>query len=79
MPVAAGVEAGETMATLIALLDVPTEGRSTAGADVAKSLPLLGRDGVSPTLEKLFLMLANDIGYFEPMVGHLLRPSPSGR
>jgi hypothetical protein len=67
------------MATLIALFDVSTEGRSTAGADVAKSLVLLGRDGVSPALEKLFLMLVNDIGHFEPMLGHLLRPSPSGR
>jgi hypothetical protein len=67
------------MTTLIALFDVSPEGRSTAEADVAKSLALLGRDGVSPLLEKLFLMLADDIGYFEPMLGHLLRPSPSGR
>ena len=61
------------------LFDVAAEGRGTAGADVAKSFALLGRDGVSPPLEKLFLMLADDIGYFEPMVGHLLRPSPSER
>jgi hypothetical protein len=64
---------------MIALFDVSTQGRSTAGADVVKSLALLGRDGASPALEKLFLMLANHIGYFEPMLGHLLRPSPSGR
>jgi hypothetical protein len=34
---------------------------------------------VSPLRQKLLLMFADDIGYFEPMFDHLRRPSPSGR
>jgi hypothetical protein len=67
------------MAAPIALFEVTAERRSAARTDVAKRLMLLWRDRVSPLRQKLLLMLANDIGYFEPMFGHLRRPSRSGR
>jgi len=67
------------MAAPITLFEVTAERRGAARADVTKSFMLLWRDRVSPLRQKLLLMLANDIGYFEPMFGHLRRPSPSGR
>ena len=67
------------MTALVALFEMTAEDRGAARADVAKSFMLLWRDRVPPLRQKLLLMLANDIGYFEPMVGHLRRPSPSGR
>lgn len=63
------------MATLIALFEVAAERRGAAGADVAKSFMLLRGNGVSSLRQKLPLMLSDDIGYFEPMFGHLRRPS----
>jgi hypothetical protein len=67
------------MTALIALFEMTAESRGTARADVAKSFMLLRRNRVSPLRQKLSLMLANDIGYFEPMFAHLRRPSRSGR
>lgn len=79
MSIPARVVGDYGMAALIALFEVTAEGRRAARADVAKSFMLLWRDRVSPLRQKLLLMLANDIGYFEPMFGHLRRPSRSGR
>jgi len=62
---------------LITLFDMPAQGGGTAGGDVSESFSLLWGDGVSPSLEKGFPILAEDIGHFEPMFSHLLLPSPS--
>jgi hypothetical protein len=62
---------------IITLFDMPAQGGSTAGADVAESFPLLRRQGVPPSFEKSPLLLTKDIGHFEPMFSHLLLPSPS--
>ncbi len=59
------------MATPITLFEVSAEGRGAARADVAKSFMLLWRDRVPPLRQELLLMFADDIGYFEPMFGHL--------
>src|SRR5258708_32853442 len=79
MPIAARVVGDHGMTALVTLFEMTAESRGPAGADVAKSFPLLRRDRVRPLCQKLPLMLANDIGYFEPMFAHLRRPSRSGR
>ena len=79
MSIPARVVCNHGMTALVALFEMAAEGRGAARADVAKSFMLLWRDRVPPLRQKLLLMLANDIGYFEPMFGHLRRPSPSGR
>jgi hypothetical protein len=38
----------------------------------------LRRERMSPLLQELLSMLAEDIGYIEPMFSHRLLPSPSG-
>ena len=79
MSISARVVGDHGMTALVALFEMTAEGRGAARADVAKSFMLLRRDGVPPLRQKLLLMLANDIGYFEPMFAHLRRPSRSGR
>ena len=79
MSIPARVVGDYGMAALIALFEVAAERRSAARTDVAKHLMLLRGDRVSPLRQKLLLMFADDIGYFEPMFDHLRRPSPSGR
>jgi hypothetical protein len=65
------------MGAAIALLDVAAESGGAASADVSQSFPLMGRHGVAPAAQELLLVLAKDIGHFEPMLCHLLLPSPS--
>ena len=74
--IAAGVISDRLVRAMIALFDMPAQGSSTAGADVAESFSLLWGDGVSPAFEKSFSVLTEDIGHFEPMFPHLLLPSP---
>src|SRR5262249_19954244 len=77
MPIPAGVIGHHLVRATITLLDMPAQTGRTAGADVAESLPLLWRQGVSPSFSERLSMLTEDIGYFEPMSSHLLLPSPS--
>jgi hypothetical protein len=37
----------------------------------------VGERGVAPSFSKRLSVLTKDIGYFEPMLSHLLLPSPS--
>lgn len=77
MSIPARVVSDYAMAALVTLFEVTAESRGAAGADVAESFALLWGDGMSPLRQKLLLVLADDIGYFEPMFGHLRRPSQS--
>jgi len=79
MPISARVVGDYRMATPITLFEVTTESRGAARADVAKSFMLLWRDRVPPVRQELLLMFADDIGYFEPILGHLRRPSLSAK
>ena len=63
------------MGAVVALLYVGAEGGGAACADIAERLPLLGRQYVSPAIEELLTVLAEDIGDFQPGFRYLLRPS----
>ena len=76
-PHKAGVVGDRLVGATIALFEMPAQGGSAAGADVAESFALLWGDGVPPTFQKSLSILSEDIGHFEPMFSHLLRPSPS--
>ena len=65
------------MGTMIALLDLGAEGGGTACADVSECFTLLGRQHVSPAIQKFLTVLAEDIGDFKPVFRHRRRPSPS--
>ena len=65
------------MAAGITLLQVRAQGGGAADADVPKSFALLGREGVAPLAQELLFIAAKDLGHFQPMVFHRLRPSPS--
>jgi hypothetical protein len=76
-PHKAGVIGDYLVRAMIALLNVAAQRNSPANTDVAEGFPLLWGDGVSPALQKLLSMLTEDIGHLEPMLVHLLLPSPS--
>ena len=65
------------MATGITLLQVRAQGGGAADADVPKSLALLGREGMAPLAQELLSIAAKDLGHFQLIVFHRLRPSPS--
>src|SRR5258706_5447430 len=75
MPVAARSVFNRLMGAVVALLYVGAEGGGTARADIPESLPLLGRQHVSPAIEEFLTVLAEDIGDFQPGFRYLLRPS----
>jgi hypothetical protein len=79
MSIPARVVGDYAMAALVTQFDVTTEGRGAARADVAKGFMLLRGNRVSPLRQKLLLMFADDIGYFEPILAHLRRPSLSAQ
>ena len=63
------------MPAVIALLHLRAEcGGAAARADVSECLPLLGRQYISPAMEELLTVLAEDIGDFQPMFRHRRRP-----
>ena len=66
------------MRTMLAFLYVAAQCGSAAGDDVTESFPLRWGDDVSPLLQEFLAIFAEDIGHFEPMFSHRLRPSPSG-
>ena len=59
------------------MLDPTSQSGGAAGAQVMKSFPLGGRDGVPPAAQEALSVLAKDLGDFQPRLTHLLRPSPS--
>lgn len=77
MPIAAGVVGYDAMRAVITLLDVAAQCGGATGADVVEGFALPGRDNMSPLPEEFRSVFTNDIGQFEPMFGHRLRPSPS--
>src|SRR5450759_4644044 len=75
MPVAARSVFNHLMGAVVALLYVGAEGGRAARADIPESLPLLGRQYVSPAIEEFLTVLAEDIGDFQPGFRHRFRPS----
>ena len=75
MPVAAGPVFNHLMGAMVALLYIGAEGGGAARADIPESLPLLGRQHVSPAIEEFLAVLAEDIGDFQSGFRYLLRPS----
>ena len=65
------------MAAGITLLQVRAQGDSATDADIPQSFALGRRDGVPPAAQELPSVLAKHIGDFQPLLPHLLRPSPS--
>jgi len=76
-PHKAGIIGHHLVPTTITVFNMSAQSGRAAGTDVAESLPLLWRQGVSPSFSERLSMLTEDIGYFEPMFSHLLLPSPS--
>ena len=62
---------------MITPLDVASQGSRPAGTDVVEGFALLWGDGVAPSLQELLSLLTDDVGDLEPMLVHLLLPSPS--
>jgi hypothetical protein len=63
------------MRTVITLFEACAKGSGSACADVAECLALLGREAVAPAGKEILLVLAKDIGDFQPMFHHRCRPS----
>src|ERR1700733_686614 len=73
MSVAARVIRDDTVAARIALLHklhVAAKGSRAAVANRRESLPLMGTEHMSPFSEELFLVRAEGIGHFQPMLFH---------
>jgi hypothetical protein len=54
----------------VALCKASAEGGGSTGADVPEYLALLSGQSMSPSGKELLLMLAKDIGHFQPMTRH---------
>jgi hypothetical protein len=77
MAVAARLVSNLLVRAMIALLHLGAERGGAARDDVSECLALLGRQNVSPSIEELLTVLAEDIGDFKPTFHHRRRPSPS--
>ena len=75
MSVAARSVFNHLMGAMVALLYIGAEGGGAARADIPESLPLLGRQHVSPAIEEFLTVLAEDIGDFQLAFRYLLRAS----
>ena len=64
MAIAARPVCNLLMGAMITLLHLGAEGGGTARADVSECLALLRRQHVSPAMQKLLTVLAEDIGDF---------------
>ena len=64
-----------TIVLMRKLFDSRAEGGGSACADVPERLALVGRESMAPSRQELLLVLAKDIGDFQPMFGHRCRPS----
>ena len=58
------------MSAPVTLLEVATQGRRPAVANVLQRSPLLARQYVVPASQEILLMSAEDIGQFQPMLFH---------
>jgi hypothetical protein len=54
----------------VALCKASAERRRSAGADVPEYFALLSGQSMSPSGKELLLVLAKDIGHFQPMTRH---------
>src|SRR5712692_6372014 len=75
MPIATGLVCDDLVCAVVTLLQVCAERSGTACADVSECLPLLARQYFSPAIQELLTVLAEDIGDFQPRLGHRRRPS----
>jgi hypothetical protein len=75
MPVATGLVCDDLVCSVVTLLQVCAERCGTARADVSECLPLPTRQYFSPAIQELLTVLAEDIGDFQPRLGHRRRPS----
>jgi hypothetical protein len=67
MAVAARSVCNLLMRAMITLLHLDAERGGTARADVSECLALLWRQYVSPAIQELLTVLAEDIGDFQPV------------
>jgi hypothetical protein len=74
---AAGIENEVLVGTVITLLEACAQSGGSACADVPERLALVGRESMAPSRQELLLVLAKDIGDFQPMFHHRRRPSRS--
>ena len=70
MTVAARSVCNLLMCAMVTLLHLSAKRGGTACAEVSECLALLRRQYVSPAIQKLLTVLAEDIGDFQPMFGH---------
>ena len=70
--IATRVEYFDLMSTPVTFIEVTTQDRSPAVANVSERFPLLARQHGVPTCQEIVLMGAEDIGQFQPMRFHSL-------
>jgi hypothetical protein len=58
------------MSAPVALIEVTTQGRGPAVANVSERFPVLARKPGVPASQEIVLMGAEDIGQFQPMLLH---------
>jgi hypothetical protein len=70
MPVAARKKLNALVRAAVALCKASAERGGSTGADVPEYFALLGGQSMSPPGKELLLVLAKDIGHFQPMIRH---------
>ena len=70
MPVAARLKLDALVRAVVALGKESAERVGSTGADVPEYFALLCGQSMSPSGKELLLMLAKDIGHFQPMTRH---------
>ena len=70
--IATRVEYFDLMSTPVTLIEMTTQDRGPAVADISKRFPLLAREHGVPASQEIVLMSAEDIGQFQPMRFHSL-------
>jgi len=73
MSIAARIVSDDLAGATITLFNMAAEGSGTACADVAECPKLPGGENTTPLFEELLLVLAKDIGDFQPMSVHSCR------
>src|SRR4249920_265490 len=70
--IATRVEYFDAMPAPVALIEMTTQDRGPAVANVSQRFPLLARQHGVPESQEIVLMSAEDIGQFQPMLWHHL-------
>src|SRR6202158_1104797 len=68
--IATRVEYFDAMSAPVALIEMTTQDRGPAVANVFQRFPLLARQHGVPASQEIVLMSAEDIGQFQPMLWH---------